>query len=178
MGVDVPQVAAAELEQMAAFQPRDVVAVQVVVAIPITGANALIIGVVGNKHVVGVFAADFECCRVSGNVWHAAGTPIGPPVPRIAEVEVVGKARPNVLGQANGIEPTILRLLTNGRVLALRVPREESTDIPLVVNRVRQLIVVVSAVEVPAFGEIVVDSGHPEVTALRNSDGARIPAIV
>ena len=178
MGVNVALVAAAELEIVAASQPRDVVAIHGVMAVPIARANALVVGVVGNKHVVGVFAADFQGCRVSGNVRHAAGRTIGPPVPCKAKVEVVREAGPNVFGQASGIEPGILRLLTDRLVLALGVAGEESADIPLVRHRVGQLIVVVGAIEVPAFGEVVVDATNAEVAGLRSGDGTCIPAIV
>src|ERR1700732_2365819 len=129
MGVKVALIGAAKLEKVAAFQPRNIVAVHAVVAVPVAGASILVIGVVGPKYrarvgraAVGsarVLAADFQGRGVTGNVRHAAGIRIGPPVAGKAEVEVVCNAGLNVFGETSGVHPRILGLGADGGILAL-----------------------------------------------------------
>src|SRR5271169_4065986 len=93
-------------------------------------------------------------------------------------MEIVCKVRSDALGQAGSVEPGILGLRTDGRILALRVPREESADIPLVRDCVGQLVVVIGAIKVPALGKVVVDAGNAKVTGLGSGDRTFVVAIV
>jgi hypothetical protein len=103
VGIVVTQVTAAELQEMISFQPSKVVTEHAVVAIPVARANVLVVGIVRGKQGravarAAVFAADFQSCRVSGNVRHTAGTGISPPVTRKAEMEIICEIWPDVLG--------------------------------------------------------------------------------
>ena len=140
MGVYVAQVHAAKLGQVVSFYPSDVITVHGVVAVPVASAHVLIVGVVRNKYGTttraAVFAPNLQSCRVSCNIWYAAGISIGPPVTSKAKVEVICEARPNLFDQASCIDPGILGFLSDRGILALGISGKESTDVPLVGNSI------------------------------------------
>src|SRR5690349_313388 len=182
MRVYVAEIRPAELEQVVALDPRQVVPVHIVMPIPETGAHVLVVGIVRAEQRTttgtAVFTSNFKSRWISGDVWHAAGVQIGPPVSCIAEVKVVRKARTDILGQTRSIEPGVLWLLPDRGILSFGVSWEEATDVPLVRNSLGQLVVVIRSVKVVTLREVVVKAHNAEVATLWRSDGAGIAAIV
>src|SRR6266851_5226327 len=89
-----------------------------------------------------------------------------PEVAQIAVVEIVGQIRRDVGGEPNDQVPRLLRPTGHGSGCAQLVAREESADINLARRGANQLVIAITAVEVPFSSEIMVNASHSEVVAL------------
>src|SRR5947209_11845790 len=91
MLVEVVLVDSAELEEVIALQPADVVAEVVVESVPIARTGLLRVDVIGDERLQFAFAERFERAAESCGLRDVAGTWPRPPVTGEAVVEVVGQ---------------------------------------------------------------------------------------
>ncbi len=109
--VEVVLILAAELEQVIAFQPGDVVTEHLVMAVPEAGTALLRVDVVGTK-VLGVALTRKYFQRSTQTLYlrRVSGSGPLPPVAQEAVVEIVCNIRRDVGGQPRNPEPCLLRI--------------------------------------------------------------------
>src|SRR5215472_5693683 len=93
-------------------------------------------------------------------------------------MKVVCKRGIDVGREAHRIDPGVLRFLPDGSILAFGVPGEKPTYIPLIRNSLLECVVVISSVEVPILGKVVINARNAKVAGLRCADSADVAAIV
>ena len=145
----VALIGATEGEEVVALQHRDVVAKEVILTIPETGADILGVHVVRSENRRAGLAKRLEGATELGELRNTAGIVPGPVVAEVAEVEIVCGMGGNVGGQSSHEEPGLLRTHSQRARRAQCVAREKASDIYLTGSRKSQFVVAVAGSEMP-----------------------------
>src|SRR5690242_17402539 len=151
---------------MVTLQHGDVVAEELVLAVPEACADVLRVHVVGCKN-RGALSKRLQGAAKLGELRRAAGSVPRPIIPQIAEVEIVCGVRGDIGGQTSYQIPRLLRPVGSGSGLAERIAREEAADIGLTTRCSLQPIETITAAEVPLRTKVVVAASDSKMGGIR-----------
>ena len=180
MVVEVVLISATELEEVGAFQHGNVVTEHVVMPIPETATDLLIVHVERVELLTGLAtgtlsALDFKRATKPGNLWRRPDPVPGPPIPQQTIMKVVGGVGGDVGGETRHEVPVLNRIARLRGWRAQRISGEKAPNINLGVRRKLHVVITPAGHEMVLGTEIVIDTRHVEVALDRQVQGAGVP---